>query len=194
MPDRILKAARDIAVEKGYYCATREAIAQRVGISSTQVYRIAFDSWGGGLEAIRRTLLAAAISAEDLPYLARALQAGVDIGDADLAERVRASHPATSDLLDCPPYAHIWRASYDLVLARGFVATTREAIAEAAGVAKSNVSYAYGSLEEMPAKMIACGIAAGDAKMIARGLQIEHPAAKAAPAALRAEAAAMLAE
>ena len=193
MPNRLIQAARAIAIEKGLLCVTREAIAARVGVSTTQVSRLAFDHLGGGLESILSAALAQALTSKDYPYLARVLQAGIPL-DEDLAEKVRRSFPTLSDPLDCPPYGHIWRASYELARDKGFPSATREAIADRAGVCKSLVSYAYGSLDAMPGRMLACGIASWDAKMVARGLQIEHPAAKAAPDALRAEAAAILAE
>jgi AcrR family transcriptional regulator len=188
MPNRLIQAARAIAIEKGLLCVTREAIAARVGVSTTQVSRL-----GGGLESILSAALAQALNSKDYPYLARVLQTGYPL-DEDLAEKVRRSFPTLSDPLDCPPYGRIWRSSYELARDKGFPSATREAIADRAGVCKSLVSYAYGSLDAMPGRMIACGIAAWDAKMVARGLQIEHPAAKAAPATLRAEAAAILAE
>lgn len=193
MPNRLIHAAREIAVSDGLLCVTREGISTFVGLSTTQVSRIAQEKLGGGLESILSAALARAIEGRDFQYLARVVQAGLPL-DPALAEQVRERCPSLSDPLNCPPYAHIWRASYDIARAVGFVATTREAIAEKAGVCKSLVSYAYGSMDAMPGRMIACGIAAWDAKMVARGLQIEHPVAKSAPATLRAEAAAILAE
>ena len=192
MPNRLIQAARAIAIEKGLLCVTREAIATRVGVSTTQVSRLAFDHLGGGLESILSAALAQALNSKDYPYLARVLQTGYPL-DEDLAEKVRRSFPTLSDPLDCPPYGHIWRASYELARDKGFPSATREAIADRAGVCKSLVSYAYGSLDAMPGRMIARGIAAWDAKMVARGLQIEHPAALAAPQSLRDDAAAILA-
>lgn len=193
MPNRLIQAARAIAIEKGLLCVTREAIAKKIGVSATQVSRLSYDHLGGGLAAILSQALVQAVNGKDYAYLARVIQAGYPL-DAELADKARRSFPSLADPLDCPPYGHIWRASYELARDKGFPAATREAIADKAGVCKSLVSYAYGSLDAMPGRMIACGIAAWDAKMVARGLQIEHPAAKAAPDALRAEAAAILAE
>lgn len=192
MPNRLIQAARAIAIEKGLLCVTREEIAARVGISTTQVSRLSYDHLGGGLESIMSAALAQALNSKDYPYLARVLQTGYPL-DAATAEKARTSFPSLADPLDCPPYGHIWRASYELARDKGFPSATREAIADRAGVCNSLVSYAYGSLDAMPGRMIACGIASWDAKMVARGLQIEHPAALAAPKPLRDDAAAILA-
>ena len=193
MPNRLIQAARAIAIEKGLLCVTREGIAAKIGTSSTQVSRLAIAHFGGGLASILSATLAQAVEARDLPYLARVLQAGQSLGDEALAEQARTAFPTLTDPLDCPPYGRIWRASFELARDKGFPSATREAIADRAGVCKSLVSYAYGSLDAMPGRMLACGIAAWDAKMVARGLQIEHPAALAAPKPLRDDAAAILA-
>ena len=193
MPNRLIQAARAIAIEKGLLCVTREGIAAKIGTSSTQVSRLAIAHFGGGLASILSATLAHAVEARDLPYLARVLQAGGTLDDEALAEQARAAFPTLADPLDCPPYGHIWRASYDLARDQGFQAATREAIADRAGVCKSLVSYAYGSLDAMPGRMLQAGIAKWDARMVARGLQIEHPVALSAPLELRAKAAALLA-
>lgn len=193
MPNRILQAARDLAVERGVLCVTREAIAERVGVSATQVSRLAAHHLGEmGLPRIMSATLEQAVADRDLFYIARCVQARLPV-PGELAQAAREAHPDLCNELDCPPYGHIWRATYQLVRESGFPAATREAIASRAAVSKSLVSYVYGTLDEMPGRMIACGIVDGDAKMVARGLQIEHPVALSAPQALRDAAAAILA-
>lgn len=181
----LANAFRDIAVERGIPAVDRKAIAQRLGISTTHVTRLVKAEGAHGLRTYREVAFRAARAAEDWPMIARMVQFGVKLTPAEV-KIARDRHPELSDRYEL---SAVYGAAARLIAEHGFAGVSRASIAEAAGVCPASVSNAFNGLSNMPDKLMTWAVAQEDVKMIARGLQIGNPIAKAAPASLRRAAA-----
>ncbi len=76
---------------------------------------------------------------------------------------------------------------------KGLAAVTKNGVAREAGVASNTVSYHFKSAPKLIAAVIAEGVRLKNLRIIGEALAIKHPAALAAPDALRRSAALHLA-
>lgn len=198
-----LKAVRQIAVAEGLAGVTRFKVADLVGVSEVQLWRIA----KGGIKEMIDAVVKNAIFTNDTEMIARALQADHPLVKAsitdDQAKLIRSAHPDLSDSRLHSARQHgandktkkIYMAADELVLAFGFPSVTREAIAKRANVSAGSVSNAFGDMSVgLPYKLLTWAIEREDVNMIARGLQIDHPIAKNAPEHLKQAAAKLIIE
>lgn len=196
--ERVLFAARDLVVRDGFVAVSRGNVARAAGLSTTHITRVVQKT----KVSIRDEVLRRAIANHDLPVLARAVAAGLTVPTAD-AIAARMAYPDLADPLAVAAKqrrarpaigtSHVMSTAIQMVRDRGF-GLSREQIAEEAGVCPASVSNAFGTYRRMPDALLRWAVEQSDAKLIARGLQIDHPAAKAAPIELRREAAKILIE
>lgn len=76
-------------------------------------------------------------------------------------------------------------AAVTLAGERGYEKITRDDVAAAAGVATGSVNNAYGTMGELRDAVMAAAVERQLASIVAQGLAARHPAALAAPPALK---------
>lgn len=197
--DRVLEAVRTEIIDHGVDYVRRDRVALAVGVSWTHVSRLASDMQEAapvdvapGVPRLVWEAISRAVAGADLPVLARAVQAGHPLmTDREvLAAQAAAAFPDLTDPVNARP---VFRIAYNMVRAEGFAAVNRDKIAAECGVCPASVGNAFGDMGKMVDTLLQWGIERGDEVMTARGLQIAHPLALAAPEPLRVAAALKLA-
>lgn len=87
----------------------------------------------------------------------------------------------------------VLEAAVELAGEVGFGNITRDAVAARAGVATGSVNNAYGTMDELKAAVMAEAVERQLGAIVAQGLAVGHPAARAAPQQLKDSALALLA-
>lgn len=199
--DRALAAIRQIAVTEGLAFVTRRRVADAVGVTETQISRLAVQYQSEkvphdvGISKLISIAILNAIDAGDDEMVARGIQNEFWRAlECPRARTIRKHWAATCDERQGSPLAPVYVAADKLVSEQGFTHVTREMIAAEAHVSPATVSNAFDGMAHMADKLIKWAINRHDVKMIARGLQIDNPVARNAPDNLKKQAAqAMLA-
>jgi AcrR family transcriptional regulator len=87
----------------------------------------------------------------------------------------------------------VLEAALEIAKERGYASLTRDGIAERAGVASGSVNNAYGTMEKLRDAVMAEAVRRELTAIVAAGLAVGHPAARAAPDGLKNLALASLA-
>lgn len=194
--DRVLAAIRHIAVTEGLAFVTRRRVADAVGITETQVSRLAaqYESdqvlYDVGISKLVSIAILNAIEGGDDEMVARGIQNEFwRAVQCPRAAKIRKHWAATCDERQGSPLTPVFVAADKLVTEHGFTHVTREMIAHEAGVSPATVSNAFGGMAHMADKLVKWAINRHDVKMIARGLQIDNAVARNAPDNLKKQAA-----
>lgn len=194
--DRVIDTVRTITVLEGLAFVTRRRVADTVGVTETQVSRLATQEthpdvrYDVGISKLVSLCMLRAIAAKDYEVIARGIQAAYWRAlQYPNAAKVRSWYPELCDERRGSPLEPVFVAADSAVLELGFRAATREVIAARANVSPATVSNAFGGMTRMPDKLMQWAINRKDAKMLARGLQIDNDVARSAPPALQKQAA-----
>lgn len=85
-------------------------------------------------------------------------------------------------------HARILEAAIEEATDKGFDNVRQAAVAQRAGVAKGGVIHAFRTMAALKTAVMEEAVARGIARIVAAGLATDHPAARSAPADLRAAA------
>lgn len=194
--DKVLASIRHIATTEGLAFVTRRRVADEVGITETQVSRLAaqYESeavvYDVGISKLISIAILNAIARHDDEFVARGIQAEFwRAVECKRAASIRRKYPELCDERRGSPLSPVFLAADQLVTEKGFPNVTREMIATASGVSPATVSNAFGGMNHMADKLIKWAINRRDVKMIGRGLQIDNAVAQSAPRALQQAAA-----
>lgn len=194
--DRVLAAIRAIAVTEGLAFVTRRRVADAVGVTETQISRLAVQyecdqvPHDVGISKLISIAIIKAIAEGDDEMVARGIQNGFwRAVECTRAARIRKHWANTCDERQGSPLTPVYVAADALVTRHGFAAVTREMIAAEAGVSPATVSNAFGGMGKMADKLVRWAINRHDVKMIARGLQVDNAVARGAPENLKKQAA-----
>ena len=164
MKDRIMIAALAMVAESGIASISRGDLCNRVGIPEGSFSRVMGASFTSFLDE-----LAAECGVSSRP-----------------TEKARVSPSIRR--------AQLLNAATELAVSKGFLALTRESVAEHAGVSVALVSRYFHTMEQLKDYVMHIAVSDGHLGVVAEGLVTQHPLALAAPALVRSAAAAMLAE
>ena len=194
--DRVLAAIRQIATAEGLAFVTRRRVADAVGITETQVSRLAaqYESdkviYDVGISKLISIAVLKAIDEGDDEMVARGIQNEFwRAVECKRAIVIRRGWADTCDERKGSPLSPVYLAADRLVSEHGFANVTREMIAAEAGVSPATVSNAFGGMQHMANKLVKWAINRHDVKMLARGLQIDNAVARNAPESLKRQAA-----
>lgn len=164
MKDKIMVAALSMVAESGIAGISRGALCGRVGVPEGSFSRIMGVSFTSFLETL-------------------AVECGVD---SRATEKSRVSPGIRKQQL--------MNAATELSVEKGFLALTRESVAEHAGVSVALVSRYFHTMEQLKDSVMLDAVRHELLGIIAEGLAVRHPLAMAAPAAVRIAAAQKLGE
>ena len=191
----IILAVQDLIVERGLSPGQIHGrdVASRVGLSRVQFFRIARHMAGGGMGALIEHVIKLTLAGGSMLHfgvIARMMQAERLGVPADIKVDAQITYPELADPRNLKPYAKIRQAADCMVSDFGFAYVTRDLIAQSATCSSSTAFAAFGGgRNEMVDAILRWGITRGDDKIVARGLQIAHPLALAAPDKLKKAAA-----
>jgi len=190
----IVEAVQDLIIARGLSPGQIHGrdVASKVGLSRVQFFRIARHMAGGGMGALINYVVGRTIGGRPMHFgvIARVLQAEYCHVSDELAVPACAVYPSLSDPRQLPPYAKIRTAADRMVSDYGFGAVTRDGIAAVADCSSTTAFAGLGGCRSaMEDSILRWAIGRGDARLVARGLQIAHPRALAAPEALKKAAA-----
>jgi hypothetical protein len=182
--------ARGIVREHGFEGLTSRKLAAALGIPLDEVaWQIRKDLRGaGGLKELKLQIARESLRGDDLPLVARVMQAGICAVPLDLAVAVKEHTPQYLDPCTAGRKGEVFKAATGLIKKHGLRSATLSAVAKEIGKSKAHVHATFGSITAMRDAVVDFAIRTHDIAVIARALEDRHPSASALPKKIQDEA------